>query len=171
MRLVKCKNGHVYDTDKLGSCSYCPGIVRRLENEPDVFGKDQAEIATEIAPGKGTEDPDMRIRKNVGILVKTKGKRTGQAYLLYEGTNRIGRADNLEVSLPEEDTVSRNGHAEIVYQNDSFLLFAVKEGRDVFLNEKRIDRQAELHDRDRVGIGDCDFVFIKFDDIYEEKRK
>ncbi|MBR1692238.1 MAG: FHA domain-containing protein [Lachnospiraceae bacterium] len=167
MRLEKCKNGHVYDADKLGSCPHCSGVMKRLEYEPDTFGRNQSGNATEISVKGQRENLYVKPRRHVGLLVKTKGVDPGKTYALYEGTNRIGRADNLEVSLAEEDTISRNGHAEILYKNGFFLLFPVKEERGVFLNGKKVEGQAELKDRDVLEMGDCRLVFVRFDDVYE----
>ena len=167
MRLIKCGNGHVYDRDKLGNCPHCSGVIKRLEYEPDTFGRGQKECTTEVSVKEGKGSHEVVRCRQVGLLVTKSGKRPGQSYQLYEGTNRIGRAENLEVSLPEEDTISRGGHAEILYQNGSFYLFAVKEQRDVYVNGKRIHSETMLKDRDLITMGECDFVFVKFDDVYE----
>ena len=167
MNVVKCVNGHIYDADKLGNCPYCPGVIRRLEYQPDTFGKNQGDLATEVSVKGEKEAFGMVARRHVGILVMKKGKRDGQIYNLYEGTNRIGRAENMEVSLPEEDTISRSGHAEILYQKGCFMLFATKKKPDLFLNHKRVNGHAELHDRDHIEAGECEFIFVRFDDVYE----
>lgn len=170
MQLVKCKNGHVYDADKLKNCPHCQGIVKNLDRQADSYGEGQADVPTEVSEKKGTGENGMvDLRRNVGLLVQIEGEYAGRSFILYEGLNRIGRAGNLEISLPGEDTVSRNGHAEILYENGYFEIAPVKEDRIVLVNGKQVRAPMELNDRDLVGIGACVFSFVKYDDVYAEK--
>lgn len=167
MRLIKCENGHVYDADKLKNCPHCQGIVKNIEEDVDTYGKGQADVPTEVSAKRGdVSDTDIDMRKNVGLMVETSGKNVGKAFTIYEGMNRIGRAGNMEVSLSSEDTVSRNGHAEIVYESGCFEIYAVKEDRKVYVNGAPICGPVELKDRDVIGIGECEFSFIIYDDVY-----
>lgn len=167
MRLLKCDNGHVYDADKLKNCPHCQGIVKNIDGDADTYGEGQADVLTEVSAKRGNStEVDFDMRKNVGIMVETKGLQVGKAFQIYEGMNRIGRAGNLEVSLPAEDTVSRNGHAEIVYENGCFDIYPLKEDRHVYVNGMLIDGPVSLKDRDVISIGECVFSFIIFDDVY-----
>lgn len=166
MRMIKCENGHVFDADKLKNCPHCHGIIKNMDRDVDTYGKDQTDISTEVSAAKGKDnryEPD--IRKHVAVLVETRGRKLGKSYVLYEGSNLLGRAGNLEVSI-DEDTISRSGHAEIVYENGIFTIAAIKRDRAVMVNGSRISVQTELKDRDVIGLGECVFSFIRYDDVY-----
>ena len=167
MKMVKCRNGHVYDADKLKYCPHCQGIVKNLDAEPDSYGRGQAEVQTEVSSVDETRNSKIvGNRRNVGLLVETRGNSEGRAYILYEGVNRIGRAGNLEISLPNEDTVSRTGHVEITYDDGCYEMIVSKDTGMVYVNDKCVIEPTLLGDRDVVKIGECVFSFIKFDDVY-----
>ncbi|MBR1866800.1 MAG: FHA domain-containing protein [Lachnospiraceae bacterium] len=168
MQMIKCKNGHIYDADKLKSCPHCQGNVRNLEQEPNTYGQGQTDVPTEIAASRiYTNAQDRNMRVNVGVLVEISGRDVGRSFILYEGRNRIGRAGNMEVSLPGEDTVSRNGHAEILYEKGCFEIMPVKQDRQVLVNGREVQGVEVLADRDVITIGECMFSFVKFDDVYQ----
>ncbi len=167
MQLVKCKNGHVYDADKLKSCPHCDGIIKNLDVKVDTYGKGQTDIPTEVSAAKaGVHLDDIEMRKQVGILVAVSGVYEGKAFALYDGINRIGRAGNLEVSLSGDDMVSRTGHASIIFDNGCFDIAPLKSGREVLVNGKSIHEQTKISDRDKIKIGDSIFSLIIFDDVY-----
>lgn len=167
MQLIKCKNGHIYDADKLNNCPHCQGVVKNLDYEADTYGLDQSDVLTEVSESKGRENnANLGTRKHVGILVGNRGNLKGKTFILYEGVNRIGRAGNLEVCLNNEESVSRNGHAEIVYENGCFDLSPMKNDRIVLVNGERINDRIDIKDRDVLTIGECVLTFIKFDDVY-----
>ena len=167
MRLIKCENGHIYDADKLKNCPHCHGVVKNIEKDVDTYGKGQTDVPTEVSAKNGNiNTTDVEMRKSVGIMVEISGMNVGKAFLIYEGTNKIGRAGNLDVSLPSEDTVSKNGHAEITYNDGCYKIYPSRKDRDVYVNGTLISGAVELKDRDVIGIGECELSFIVFDDVY-----
>ena len=77
----------------------------------------------------------------------------------------IGRKAENDLQLLS-DTVSRQ-HAEIIYEDDSYVLIDVGSKRGTFVNDQRIERCALQH-QDRLRIGDDDEQQIVFlDDTVE----
>ena len=173
MRLIKCKNGHVYDADKLASCPHCPGILRNIDHEIDTFGENQENVVTEITDITNGSDNGMdslKFRKNVAVLVMIEGSLPGRAYLIYEGTNRIGRSENYEVPLVHEDTVSRDGHAVLEYDSGKFYIYQVSENRPIYLNDQEVRQKTEIHDRDCIILGECKLAFVSYEGIYHKNE-
>ncbi len=167
MRLIKCKNGHIYDADKLNNCPHCDGVVKNLEQTADTYGKGQSDVPTVVSKKKGNEgNGELETRRQVGLLVAVEGCYTGKTFVIYEGTTRIGRAGNLEISLPLDDAVSGKGHAEILFENGCFELTPLNTSRTVKHNGESISETVRLKDRDIIELGESKFAFVRFDDIY-----
>ncbi len=60
-----------------------------------------------------------------GWLVCVEGKNCGKAYELHEGQNSIGRGEGLQIDLKGEDSVSREGHANVVYDSKNNCFYAI----------------------------------------------
>lgn len=168
MKLIKCKNGHIYDADKLASCPHCPGNITNIDNIFDTFGDNQENVSTEISD---SENRDKILRKSVGVLVMTKGKSIGKAFVIYEGKNTIGRDQNMDVPLVKEDTVARNGHAVLTCEKTNadtvnYNILSVKTDRSFYVNGKEITEQESLKDRDVIIIGEVELVLITYGDVY-----
>ncbi|MCR5103205.1 MAG: FHA domain-containing protein [Eubacterium sp.] len=168
MKLIKCKNGHIYDADKLASCPHCPGNITNIDNIFDTFGKNQENVSTEISD---SENRDKLLRKGVGVLVITKGKSVGKAFVIYEGKNTIGREQNMDIPLINEDTVARNGHAVLTCSSSktdvmNYNIFPTKNDRSVYINGKEIKGQECLKDRDVINIGEVELVLVTYGDVY-----
>lgn len=161
MKMQKCKNGHIYDGDKLRSCPKCTSIVF-MSASKDVEGKKK--IVTDTKIPRGEEQNGIRKvikRKIVGMMVCMSGKMEGEGFFLREGVNDIGRSSNLDLALVEELSVSRQVNATIVCEGTKSLLQIKKKNVKVSVNGKPVEEEHLLNNRDLVQIGDCKLLYIE----------
>lgn len=170
MHLLKCENGHIYDTDKFRSCPHCSCVDFGQLIGADTFGEYQSEVETEIPDAAVRRQ--MRIGKTVGLLLCVAGEMCGEGFLLHEGENTIGRAANMDVALVRESTISRKNHAGILYhaKGNTYILSTELKNADVTLNGKRVTSQSVLKDRDRIRLGACELVFIEAGSVWQGNK-
>lgn len=162
MNLIKCKNNHYYDSEKFLSCPHCANQVA----EPDIGdieGANQHRVPTVPSDAYAETAASGRILgRTVGWLVCIDGKMTGDSFILREGDNTIGRAANMDISLPYEPTVSRDRHAIITYDplHNSFVLHSSGHQEHILCNNKNIRNRRTLKDHDVITLGDCSLLFV-----------
>ncbi len=90
--------------------------------------------------------------------LRLRSEEKSRSYPITGSPWRIGRAANNDLVL-EGDSVSRR-HAELVYSGaGSFQLIDLGATNGVFVNDHKIDREATLHDGDRMDIGEHTLLF------------
>lgn len=197
MTLVKCPNGHYYDSARFGNnCPHCGmsgGVSAGVDqttvpmNLADV--PQSANMATEpltvpqpvgtpvmaAAPQPENEDDrtlpvtaDMldgmaeKIAPVVGWLVCTQGVNKGTDYRLHQGRNFVGRSSEMDVCIPNDNTVSRSSHAIVVYDPRSNVYLAQPgSSKELFyVNDKLVLNPVELKAMDLLNIGDTKLMFV-----------
>ncbi len=145
MNLVKCSNGHFYDSETNAICPHCSGGLKSSDNDLTVplrhTADDEVTVPLTIpvppispslqdAVNQSMKSPSSRddnktigffsssIGKEpvVGWLVCTEGEHFGEDFRLKSGRNFIGRANGMDVSISKDTTVSRERHAIVVYE-------------------------------------------------------
>ncbi len=190
MNLQKCSQGHFYDADAYASCPHCgqsgpsgsdqitagyipptpkaedesptqPLDVKNNTPEPDMDGMTTPFFAE--VPGSNGSQPDREIiNPVVGWLVCIEGKSKGKAYELHAGQNHIGRSDAMQVCLRDEQSVSRDGHANVVYDamNNLFFVVPVTSSSVYYINNNEIVlSQRALVKNDVLKIGKVKLIF------------
>lgn len=173
MHLIKCELGHIYDTEKFRSCPHCYSANMTQEDEEDALGAFQADKSTEQASVEETRQfYVLHRRKTVGMLICIAGQMQGDAFLLKEGDNIIGRGSNMDVALTMEETISRQRHATIDYDETEgvFTLSYDTERNDVLVNGRKTKSGKRLADRDVIRLGECELVLIEAGDIWDSKK-
>ena len=156
MKIIECSSGHYFDADKLESCPQCAAIAAGI-GVRDLAGDNQSQIQT----AAGTMSARSPHGRTVGWLVCLNGAMCGESFIVHEQENQIGRASNMDISLYAEPSVSREKHAEILYdqkKNSFFLRSGKKEG--VLLNGKPVKNQRKLQDHDLITLGSCEILFV-----------
>lgn len=190
MPMIRCSQGHFYDDTKHSSCPWCgvpnldvaatvpvagsdtPRTVAISRNEGSLsqesrtvplFSKERA------APGQEGKTVSI-VRKQTGIdpvvgwLVCIEGAEKGRDYRIHSEKNRIGRAENMDIVLKGDDTISRENHAYVVY-NPKKKTFRIEpgEGRGlIYVNDDEVIGSAELNPYDIIEIGECKYTFASF---------
>ena len=191
MSIVKCSNGHYFDDEKNASCPYCeelgflgnggsPGFDPDMDEATSAFMEDVAEpvdyAMDEMTAGYsdfegyGEDERTMGFFETrldmdpvVGWLVCVSGNERGRDYRLHAGRNFIGRSEDMEVTIYDDLSVSRDSHCSVIYDplHGDFLL-APGVGTIVHYKGKPLKDTALLEDGDEFGIGESSFVFVAF---------
>ena len=124
------------------------------------FG-DTASAGDMFAP---TDDGEaLGLEFPVGWLVITKGPGRGKSFVLQNVVSSIGRAQDQTISLNfGDDTISRNNHAAVAYDdqmNACFLGFGGKANL-VRLNGRPVLATEQLSHGDTIRVGETDLRFI-----------
>lgn len=192
MAITKCVNGHFFDNGKYAECPYCV----KLQHERNRY-EDQIRESVTIAMPVRKQEESVTIgmyeaqkgddEKTIGIFAKQtgkdcvtgwlvciRGKERGRDYRLHNGNNWIGRGYHMDVCVVEDPSVSRENHANIVYDYKSNKFFlAPGNGNTTILNGEAVLRPRELKERDRITLGESDFVFVPFckeGDVWEQEN-
>jgi DNA-binding SARP family transcriptional activator len=93
-------------------------------------------------------------RVSVGGRLRDKA---GREYLLNAATTRIGRLDDNDIVLDDED-VSRY-HAMIINTGTGFVITDLRSTNGVEVRRRPIEGNATLADGDHIRFGKCEFIF------------
>jgi diguanylate cyclase (GGDEF)-like protein len=126
---------------------------------PGVFEGDD----TSVTPRRRSTDPGPEA--NI-ILISHPGKALlGTRYRFRPGSTLIlGRARDVDVSLPEVSSLSRR-HASLTYRVESVLLEDLGSTNGTYVNDVRIEEPTRLKSGDRFQIGTTHFKFLQGRDV------
>ena len=153
MTLVKCPNGHYYDSSRFGNnCPHCgmsgaasigadqTTVPLNIPDAPqpanEVTEPLTSQPANVTAPTVSDDDRTLPVTADmldgmaekpapvVGWLVCTDGVNKGTDYRLHQGRNFIGRSPEMDVCILGDNTVSRSSHAIVVYDPRSNVYLA-----------------------------------------------
>ena len=98
----------------------------------------------------------------VGWLVCVKGTYIGHAFECRTGRNRIGRNPDLDISLTEDKSISREPHAILIYEPKERKFFIQAGSSDglVYHNGSLLFGHQELSLYDRISLGKAEFIFL-----------
>ena len=189
MNLVRCDNGHFYDNELYEICPHCGAQTRNDDVTvalTQAAGEDsvtQAQIgdgestsltdAVKQATGGKIEsgddsvtvgyyDKSLGVEPVVGWLVCVEGNNIGSDYRLKSGRNFIGRAPSMDIAISEDETVSRDRHAILVYEPKShvFLVQAGESKELCYLNDKVVLSTDEIKVNDILTVGATKLMFF-----------
>jgi len=105
------------------------------------------------------------LEANVILIAHPENARLGTRYRLVPGaTLEIGRADSVEISLPEVRSISRS-HARLRYQGRKVTVEDAGSTNGTFVNDQRVDGPALLRSGDRFQVGSVHFKFLHEQDV------
>jgi hypothetical protein len=182
MAMIRCSQGHFYDSDKNSSCPWCgvpdmaapaggdslktmPGENRNAaETEPRTARLDEGSAAI---PQEGHTIALVKKKTGldpvVGWLVCVDGLEKGKDYRAHSEKNRIGRSDSMDIVV-KDPTVSRENHAFLVFDPKG-KAFHIQEGDGrglVYVNGSQVIGSRELAPYDQIEMGESKFLFIPF---------
>ena len=174
--MKQCDNGHFYDEKRFESCPYCQEqsgagktmAVSSASPVSDDIGKTVAAIpgggAAELDRGKtvGIIQKKIGMDPAVGFLICIAGPHKGNDYKLVAGRNFIGRAAAMDVTLADDDTVSRESHALVTYaaKHNTFSL-SPGQGRGItYCNDEQVEMVRSLHAYDVIEVGKSQLLFL-----------
>lgn len=163
MSLTRCPNGHMFSTRKHGSiCPYCNTATQqsppRSENR-SVQAQAASENDDRTMPYLGET---TGIQPVTGWLVCVEGPQHGQDYRIMAEKNFIGRAEEMQIRIIGDNSVSRRNHAVIVYdpKKRSFFLLPGDASGLAYHNDEAVYSPTELNAYDLIQLGKSKFVFV-----------
>lgn len=167
--MKRCDNGHYYDPQKHSSCPFCG--VQNLDIDiqktmakrpsPDSAGKSEAGGGGKTV---GVFKKKLGIDPVVGWLVAIDGPEKGNDYRITAERNFIGRSDAMDISIPGDESISRENHAVVSFnpKNNTFRLFPGDSRGLAYLNDDEVIAPATLSPYDVIEIGQTKLSFIPF---------
>ena len=170
MNLTRCENGHYYDAERFDSCPHCNqtsvSTVLQTEGGTPMYTKPLSELVDETKSSDSQKTvgyfSDVSNEPVVGWLVAIEGNHFGMDFKLKTGRNFIGRGADMDVVLSDDDAVSRNRHAIILYEPKSNV-FLVQPGdaKELFyLNDNLVLSATEIKAYDVLLLGKTKLLFI-----------
>lgn len=177
--MKQCAKGHFYDETRYEECPYCQQAAQSSGSTPGGVGKtvalqnqlvgktiplNEASSLPSSARGKtvGLIKSDTGIDPAVGFLVCVSGVHKGADFRLRSGRNFIGRTPDMDVSLPDDDTVSRENHSMVSYDSRNNLFTLVPgTGRGItYLNGNAVESATGLTAYDEISVGKSSLLFL-----------
>jgi len=131
-----------------------------MAKKPNAAGDRGAEIGKTV----GVYNRKLGIDPVVGWLVAITGKEKGNDYRVTAEKNFIGRSEKMDISIPGDESISRENHAVISFnpKNHKFRLFPGESKGLVYLNDDEVVTPIELNIHDIIEIGQTKLMFIPF---------
>lgn len=187
MAIVKCEKGHYYDDVKYKKCPHCETGLKHIKKELHVDdlnemmtlyiadGKTDARISSHMTVNiedNVQEKDEMTVgiysfsngtKPLAGWLVCIAGPAKGRDYRLFYGWNKIGRKSSMDVYISEDEKISRDNHAAIIFDEKTGMFHLVNgQGALTYLNGEHVMNSNLLEDGDKISMGNSDFIFIVF---------
>ncbi|MBR0091451.1 MAG: FHA domain-containing protein [Lachnospiraceae bacterium] len=173
VNMVRCdKCGSFYNSEATPSCPYCSGEKTLGDAGATIPVSGGAADAGRTVPIGGAAFDDGRTvpvsalkdgtNPVVGWLVGISGSEKGRDYRIHAEHNYIGRSEKMDIVLKGDETISRENHAFITYDDREKVFYLTSgEGRSIVrLNGKALLTPSELHAYDRIEIGKTELLFI-----------
>ena len=182
MPIAQCSNGHYFDDQKYAACPHCAAESSPKKSVDSktiaMYNADNAEFREETPVRGGrmrieTKSKDevtvglftskMDADPVVGWLVGLSGFEKGRDHRLHTGRNFIGRSMKMDVSLADDEHISRENHCSILYDPEKVSFYvAPGEGTNTYMNDDLLMKPEILTDGDTIRIGDTELVFAAF---------
>lgn len=218
MEIVRCSNGHFYDSEAYHTCPRCEaekngGVAKTagfIATEAmnigghtpadNIMQTDYFRTQAERTNWQKTTDAKAEASKNypkttfsrdvevspipkttsvregeeasskaaestrpvVGWLVCIQGPTKGKDYRIVDQNNYIGRNANMEISVPEDPSISAERSAIIAYDfHTRSFYFGLGSGHNmVSINDRIVFNPEKIKAYDVLGIGSSKFIFI-----------
>ncbi len=179
MKIIKCSNGHYYDSEKYNRCPYCiaeqvetdEGFqIRGNEDKTLCFQPDEDEPTMSFSQLNGAWDEKTvgmdgapgRMDKVTGWLVCIEGGQQGRSYQIGQGRNFIGRALDMDICFSEDLSVSRQCHGEIVFDDSAAVFYAVPGSGVIVLDGNILEKPECLKEDMILEIGNGKYCFVPY---------
>ena len=135
--------------DTIGQTVMPEAIRRRMEQERDnrTVGEFKRKLGYEPV---------------VGWLVCVEGPEVGKDYRLYGRINTIGRAEDNDVVLAQEHTVSQKNHVRLAYdaKHNNYQLIPGDGSNVTYLNDEPLYVPQRLNAYDILEMGETKLIFV-----------
>ena len=186
MSTIDCGKGHFYNSNEHSNCPYCgvqvdigstvpvAGGTRRMDGDvpPPRHDANKTRPVGESRPPPNANDRktkaywgssvESEIDPVVGWLVCIKGPDRGRDYRIRNGCNFIGREASMGIAITGDDTISRENHAELIYDplNRNFFIAPGSSRGLIYLNKALVLTPTPLVERGIIQLGKTEVLFI-----------
>ncbi len=180
--MIRCADGHFYDPAKHHACPWCPKPseaaplipggktvpLRPAAPDPPLAGQAAMAMPSTPTPVGGKTVPLMRgsgkVEPVVGWLVCIEGPDRGQDFRLHAAKNFVGRSPAMDVSIPGDESVSRDRHAVVTFEpkRGSFWLAPGEASGLVYCNGEVVHSPMEIRAGDVMEVGQSQLVLVAF---------
>jgi hypothetical protein len=97
-----------------------------------------------------------------GWLVCIEGPSRGRDYKIFMAKNFVGRADNMDIQILGDNSISRRNHAILIYdpkKRKTLILPGDAHGL-VFVNDEAVHAPLELNEYDTIELGRSKFIYV-----------
>ncbi len=178
MAVTKCKEGHFYDSEKFSECPHCkePLKKRRVISDemtqfqytPPATNSGRRNInlgSASVGDEKtvGIYRSNMGVDPVVGWFVCIKGSEKGRSYILHAGRNYIGRDLKMDISIPDDESITREDHCSLVFEPKSVVFVLVRGlGETLLVNGENVENSYTLKGDEHISLGNSEFIFVPF---------
>ena len=149
MSHVYCPECGFQNPEASNYCARCGAYLRRDEH---------GETTLSLSPAELDEGRVAGELRGPALVVRAGGGRAGESFETAGPRTLIGRSPDCDVFL-DDVTVSRR-HAEILREDDTYLIRDLGSLNGTFVNRSRIE-SAVLADDDEVQIGKYRMTFLR----------
>lgn len=149
MSHVYCPECGFQNPEAANYCARCGAYLRRDEQGETTLSLDLDELGNEGLPSGEPRGP--------ALVVRAGGGRAGETFEMAGLRTLIGRSPDCHVFL-DDVTVSRR-HAEVVHENEDYVIRDLGSLNGTFVNRHRIESSALAAD-DEVQIGKYRMTFL-----------
>lgn len=173
MAITKCEKGHFYDDEKYQKCPHCEADSRKAENNDNELTV--ARISDTIAKKSlaafvaGNDERTVSIFSSkdlkspvVGWLVCISGNEKGRDYRIKSGRNFIGRAHQMDITIADDQQISRDKHCSVVFDPKSIQFSLVPGSGVAYLNGEKVTEPRSISPYDKISLGQSEFQFVPF---------
>lgn len=129
---------------------------------PDFQPVQDYDSVTEVSGMINSSKPGKKFSPAAGWLACTAGPAKGMDYRIRCGYNYIGRSEHMDICIRGDNTISRERHALIAYDNkERIFFFSPADGKSIVrVNDKMIMGPTEIHAFDTLLVGDTELLFV-----------
>lgn len=179
MNLEKCSNGHFYDASKYASCPHCangaddavPNITMPATEAAVTVGV----TSSAAVPSRSLNDDaktisaiqlkDTEVAPVVGWLVCIEGENKGCDFRLKAGKNFVGRANENDIAISKDMSISRAKHVVIIFEPNrcEYLIQPGSESHELsYVNGEILLDTKKLNAYDKISLGNTTLSFVPF---------
>ena len=121
-------------------------------------------VSNTVPAAQPEKEEDFGKDPVAGWIVCTKGEGRGRDYRILAKNNRIGNSAASEICLKSNAAVDRDNYATIAYyaKQNAFYLIPGDGRGGLKLNGDDLEIPTEIHAKDVIGIGSCEYRFVSF---------
>lgn len=167
MGYVECPKGHLYDQDQNASCPYCNGVNNQITFSAPVGGPGKTvaasnPVAADTGKTVAVMQKSFKMEPVVGWFVCIEGPDKGKDFRILAKNNTIGRADNMDICIKGDTSISRENQARVGYdeKHEVFHLIPGEGANNVYIKDEPVYVPTKIEAYEVLEVGETKLLFI-----------